>query len=83
VKFEKNDDKDDSAKVESTPSILPTKKETPKPSKKVETDPALMQTILRIPFERAPEAPSWMSKKKAGKKLDPMEAEAYFTDRYE
>ena len=38
---------------------------------------------MRIPFQRAPEAPSWMSKKKAGRKLDPIEAEEYFKYKYE
>ena len=38
---------------------------------------------MRIAIERAPEAPSWMSKKKAGRKLNPMEAEEYFKDKYE
>jgi hypothetical protein len=42
-----------------------------------------MRTFVRIPYERAPEDPSWMTKKKAGKKLDPMEAEEYFNVRYE
>jgi hypothetical protein len=55
-------------------AVLPTKLEVSK-AKKIETDPALMLTFLRIPFERALEAPSWMYKKKAGRKLDPMEAE--------
>ena len=42
-----------------------------------------MKTVMKIAFERAPEAPSWMSKKKAGRKLNPMEAEEYFKDKYE
>lgn len=37
---------------------------------------------MRIPFSRAPEDPTWMSKKKAGRKLDPVEAEEYFLDKY-
>ncbi len=65
------------------PAVLPTKKEVPKIVYKEETDPDLMRTFVRIPYERAPEDPSWMTKKKAGKKLDPMEAEEYFNVRYE
>jgi hypothetical protein len=42
-----------------------------------------MKTFLRIPFERAPESPSWMIKKKAGRKLDPVEAECYYKWKYE
>jgi hypothetical protein len=42
-----------------------------------------MKTYMRIANERAPEAPSWMSKKKAGRKLNPMEAEEYFKDKFE
>lgn len=38
---------------------------------------------MRIPFERAPEAPTWMSKKKAGRRLDPVEAEEYYLDKYQ
>ena len=37
-----------------------------------------MKTFLRIPHKPAPEAPSWMYKKKAGRKLDPIEAEEYY-----
>lgn len=41
-----------------------------------------MKTYLKIPFERAPEDPSWLTKKKAGRKLDPLEAEEYFKFKY-
>jgi hypothetical protein len=42
-----------------------------------------MYTVLRIPFKRAEEAPSWLSKKKAGRKLDPIEAEEYYHYQFE
>lgn len=38
---------------------------------------------MRIAYERAPEAPTWMSKKKAGRKLNPMEAEEYFKYKFD
>ena len=44
----------------------------------LETDPNLMRTILRIPYAKAIDEandPSWMSKKKAGRKLNPIEAD--------
>lgn len=47
----------------------------------LETDPNLMRTILRIPYAKAIDEnvdPSWMSKKKAGRKLNPIEADQYF-----
>jgi|TARA_B110000305_G_C18907244_1_gene389069 hypothetical protein len=50
---------------------------------KIEIEPSKMRTIMRIPFERAPEAPNWMSKKKAGRRLDPVEAEEYYLDKYQ
>jgi hypothetical protein len=59
-------------------STSPKKKTT-----KIETEPDLMKTYLRIPFERAIEDPSWMSKKKAGRKLSPIEAEEFFQAKYE
>lgn len=50
---------------------------------KIEIDPSKMMTIMKIPFERAPEAPSWMSKKKAGRRLDPVEAEEFYSHKYQ
>lgn len=38
-------------------------------------EPQEMKTYLRIPYERAPEDPSWLMKAHAGRKLDPIEAE--------
>ena len=37
-----------------------------------------MKTFLKIPFEPAPEDPSWMFKARSGKKMSPPEAEEYF-----
>ena len=42
-----------------------------------------MKTILLIPVVPAKEDPSWMIKKHAGKKLDPIEAEEYYNYLYE
>lgn len=42
-----------------------------------------MMTILRIPFARAPEDPTWMSKVRAGKKLNPIEANMYYKSIFE
>lgn len=47
-----------------------------------ESDPYKMKTYLRIPFERAPEDPSWLTKKKAGRKLNPIEAEEYYKFKF-
>lgn len=41
-----------------------------------------MKTFLKIPFERAPEDPSWLVKKKAGRKLNPLEAEEYYKFKF-
>jgi hypothetical protein len=42
-----------------------------------------MKTFMRIATERAPEDPTWMVKKKAGKKLNPIEADEYFAYKFE
>jgi hypothetical protein len=42
-----------------------------------------MKTIWRIPYQRAPVDPSWLLKKKAGRKLDPIEVEEYFRYKFE
>ena len=42
-----------------------------------------MKTVLRIATQRAPEDPTWMVKKKAGKKLNPLEADEYFAYKFE
>lgn len=59
-------------------TIKPKEEEVSKKPLGKETDPSKMMTFLRIPFERAPEDPSWLTKKKAGRKLDPIEAEEYY-----
>jgi len=38
---------------------------------------------MKIPFEKPPEDPSWMIKKRSGKKLNPLEAEEYFKYKFE
>ena len=37
-----------------------------------------MRTIMKIPFIKALPDPSWVMKKKLGKKLNPIEADQYF-----
>ena len=46
-------------------------------------EPKDMKTYLRIPYQRAPEDPSWLSKAHAGRKLDPIELEEYLHFKYE
>jgi hypothetical protein len=43
-------------------------------NKKKAKDPSEMKTFMRIPYSRAPEDPSWMSKVRAGRKMNPIEA---------
>lgn len=38
---------------------------------------------MRIPYQRAPEDPSWLLKAKAGRKLDALEAEEYFHYKFD
>jgi len=42
-----------------------------------------MKTYLLIPYEPAPEDPKWLTKKKAGKKLNPLEIELYSNYKWE
>lgn len=42
-----------------------------------------MKTYLKIPFERAPEDPVWLSKAHAGRKLDPIEVEEFMEHKYQ
>jgi hypothetical protein len=42
-----------------------------------------MKTFMKIPFERAKEDPSWLTKKHAGLKLDPIEIEEYYRYKFE
>ena len=42
-----------------------------------------MKTYLLIPFKKTKEDPSWLSKKHAGLKLDPIEIEEYYKHKYE
>jgi hypothetical protein len=42
-----------------------------------------MKTVLQIPFEKAPQDPSWMAKVKTGKKLDAIEMEEYILFKHE
>jgi len=63
-------------------TIKPKEEEVSKKPLGKETDPSKMMTFLRIPFERAPEDPSWLTKKKAGRKLDPIEAEEYYKFKF-
>lgn len=37
----------------------------------------MMKTVVLIPTEPAPKDPSWMIKRHAGRKLDPMELAEY------
>jgi hypothetical protein len=37
-----------------------------------------MKTELLIPYEMPPKDPSWLIKKHANKKLDPLESEEYY-----
>lgn len=50
---------------------------------KEESDPMNMKTFMRIPYQRAPEDPSWLLKKKAGRKLDPIEVEEYYRYQFD
>jgi len=63
-------------------TIKPKEEELSKKPLGKETDPRKMMTFLKIPFERAPEDPSWLTKKKAGRKLDPIEAEEYYKFKF-
>ena len=38
---------------------------------------------MKIPFSKAPEDPSWMTKKKAGRKLNPIEANQWLKTKFE
>ena len=48
-----------------------------------EKDPMDMKTIMKIPFQRAPVGPSWLTKKKAGRKLNPIEANQWLKAKFE
>ena len=45
-------------------------------------DPKNWKTVLKIPFERAPEAPAWMYKARTGKRMDPIEVEEFYHYKY-
>ena len=45
--------------------------------------PEEMFTVMKIPTQRAPEDPSWVVKKKSGRRLDPVEYEEYFKNKYD
>ena len=42
-----------------------------------------MKTYLLIPFEPAPEDPSWMYKARSGRKMNPLEAEEYMKSKHD
>lgn len=42
-----------------------------------------MKTIVKIPFERAPEDPSWIIKRKSGKVLTSDESQEYYKFEFE
>ena len=46
--------------------------------KKRANDPAAMKTVMRIPWKRAPEDPSWLTKAHAGRKMDAIEVEEWY-----
>ena len=41
-----------------------------------------MFTVVRIPYSRAPEDPTWMAKVRTGRKLNPLEANMYYEKLY-
>jgi hypothetical protein len=41
-----------------------------------------MKTYLKIPYERAPEDPVWLTKAHAGRKLDPIEVEEFMLHKH-
>lgn len=51
-------------------------------AKKKDMDPAQMRTVMRIPWKRAPDDPSWLTKAHAGKKLDAIEVEQWYRHKY-
>ena len=62
---------------ESIPKI-----EKQKPKKKI-LEPQDMKTYLKIPYQRAPEDPSWLQKAHSGRKMDPIELEEYLLYKFD
>ena len=42
-----------------------------------------MKTYLKIPYQRAPEDPSWLQKAHSGRKMDPIELEEYLLYKFD